>query len=175
MRLKQYINEKIQDPTKEMFDFYKKRTKDHIDRVIKNMHTIAEERDDLNKVELMSRGKEHDKSKYSDKEYIPYVWLTWWYKEKNEGRKFEYPEGVEDDIKKAAKHHVMTNLHHPEAHSSPKKMSDIDISEMIADWAAMSQELNNSLKEWADKNVGKKWKFDKDQVKLIYDLIGLFE
>lgn len=175
MRLHKYIYEAIQEPTKEMFDFYKKRTKAHIDRVKKNMRTIAEERDDLNKVELMARAKDHDKSKYGKKEYIPYVWLTWWYKEKNAGRKFKYPEGVKDEVKKASKSHVMTNLHHPEAHSSPKKMSDIDIAEMIADWAAMSQELGNSLKEWADKNVGSKWKFDKDQVKLIYDLIGLFE
>ena len=175
MRFYQFINENIEQPTKEMVDFYEKRTKGHIDRVVKNLNTIAEERDDLNKVMLFARAKEHDKSKYSEKEKIPYIWLTWWYKEKNSGRKFEYPEGIKEKIKEATKKHVSINKHHPEAHSNPSKMSNIDIAEMIADWAAMSQELGNSLKGWADKNVGSKWKFNKSQTKLIYELVELLE
>jgi len=51
------------------------------------------------------------------------------------------------------------------------KMSDLDIAEMTADWAAMGEERGNSPKEWADKNVNKRWKFTKDQEKLIYELI----
>lgn len=173
MRLKQYIVENMEQPSKEMVQFYEKRTKEHIGRVQKNLSTIAEERDDLDKVSLLARGKSHDKSKYSKKEKLPYIWLTWWHKEKNAGRKFEYPEGMKEKIKMAAKGHVNINKHHPQAHSSPTKMSNIDIAEMVADWAAMSQELNDSLKGWADKNVGSKWKFDKSQTKLIYDLVGI--
>ena len=174
MRLTQYINEARENqPTKEMIDFYEKRTKEHIKRVQKNLHTIAEERNDLNKVQLMARVKEHDKSKYSEKEKIPYIWLTWWYKEKNEGRKFEYPNGIKEKIKIATKHHIDINKHHPQAHSSIDKMSDIDIAEMIADWAAMSQELKDNLKAWTDKSV-KKFKFNEKQTKLIYELVKLF-
>jgi len=132
MRLNKFLNEE-ESPTKEMVDFYEKRTKRHIDRVIKNLNTIAEKRDDLNKIALLARGKIHDKSKYSNKEKIPYVWLTWWHKEKNAGRKFEYPKGIEKKIKVAAKGHVSINKHHPDAHTSPSKMSNIDIAEMIAD------------------------------------------
>jgi hypothetical protein len=175
MRFVIFLKEEIEKPTKEMFDFFYKRTKEHIDRVAKNISTIAEERDDINKVELMARAKTHDKSKYSKEEFIPYVWLTWWFKEKNEGRDFKYPDGIKEKTREASKSHVENNRHHPEYFENPEDVSDIDIAEMIADWAAMSQELDNSLREWADKNVGKKWKFNKKQVKLIYDLIELFE
>lgn len=175
MRLKYYLTES--SPTKEMIEFYEKRTKEHIDRVRKNLYHIAEVRDDLNKVELMSRAKDHDKSKYSKKEREPYIWLTWIKKygissismPTNEFQK------INKSIDKAWKNHSKINKHHPEAHSDPNKMTDIDIAEMVADWASMSQELKTSLKEWADKNVGSKWKFDKEKTKLIYDLIGLFE
>jgi len=176
MKFKNYIMEKeLQKPTKEMIDFYEKRTRNHINRVVKNIYTIIKERDDFNKSELIARAKIHDKSKYSKEEYIPYIWLTWWYKERNEGKEFNYPSGIKEMVDKAAKSHVLKNLHHPEAHEDPKNMSNIDIAEMVADWAAMSQELDNSLKEWADKNIGSKWKFNKEQTKLIYDLIELFE
>lgn len=173
MRLSQYLKEDIK-PTQEMIDFYETRTKNHIKRVQNNIKKIINNTD-INKNELLKRSKTHDESKYSKKERIPYIWLTWWYKEKNAGRKFEYPKGIKEKIKEATKSHVKINLHHPEAHFSPTKMSKVDIAEMIADWAAISQELGNSLKEWANKTVGKKWKFTKEQVDLIYKLIGIFE
>lgn len=161
-------------PSNEMVDFYEKRTREHIHRVSKNLSVIAQKRKDLNRAELLRRGKIHDKSKYLPKEYEPYIWLTWWHKEKNAGRKFEYPSGMEEKVRKATKHHITSNPHHPEYHNSPKDMSNIDIAEMVADWAAMSQELGDSLKKWADNNVNKKWHFTKEQTKLIYDLVELF-
>lgn len=172
MKLRDYLIE--ESPTPEMVDFYEKRTANHINRVQKNIQTIIKNTD-IDKKELLKRSKEHDKSKYSKKEREPYIWLTWWYKEKGEGRDFKYPDDIKDKVKNAAKSHVKTNLHHPEAHSNPNDMSDIDIAEMVADWAAMSQELGTSLKGWTDKNVGSKWKFNDEKKKLIYDLIGLFE
>ena len=169
MRLNRYINEELQQPTQEMIDFYEKRTKGHIDRVRKNLYNITEKMDDLNKVELMARAKEHDKSKYSKEEYIPYIWITWYHKEKKNG--FEYPSGIEKITEGAWKHHKKVNSHHPEHYNKPSDMSNEDIAEMVADWMAMSQEFDNSLKLWADKNVGGKWKFNTDQVKLIYNII----
>ncbi len=53
------------------------------------------------------------------------------------------------------------------------KMGDIDIIEMVADWCAMSEERGNHSKDWADKNVGVRWKFDKYQTEYIYRLIGM--
>jgi len=173
MRLVKHLNEQDIKPTKEMVKFYDKRTKEHIQRVQNNIKKIVKQRSDLK--ELTSRAKIHDKSKWSKEEYIPYIWLTWWHKEKNAGRKFEYPEGIKDMTKKAWKSHEKINKHHPGAHSSPQKMSDIDIAEMVADWAAMSQEFGTSLKKWTNDNVGSKWKFTDKQTQLIYDLVGLLK
>lgn len=177
MRLHNYLNEEIQ-PTEEMWNFFNERTKKHIDRVAKNLKKIAIEREDLTPKELDEIHKRifsHDNSKYSKEEKIPYVWLSWWHKKKNEGETFKYPEGIEEKVRKATKHHILVNKHHPEAHNSPKDMIRVDLIEMIADWTAMSQELNNSLKEWADKNVNKKWMFTKEQTKFIYDIVRIFE
>ena len=174
MRLIHYLNEsKETQPTKEMIDFFEKRTKEHIKRVQNNIRTIIKNRSDIDKNELLKRIKSHDQSKYSKKERIPYIWLSWWHKEKNAGREFKYPEGMKEKVKKSAKHHIIINKHHPQAHSSVDKMSNIDIAEMIADWAAMSQELKNDLKAWVDKSV-KRFKFNKNQIKLIYELLELF-
>jgi len=173
MKFSEWLYENTK-PSTEMVNFYKERTRDHIRRVSKNLYTIAGERDDLNKVELLARARIHDKSKYSSQEYEPYIWLTWWHKEKGAGRKFEYPAGMKEKVDKAAKSHVFSNPHHPEAHSSPKDMSNIDIAEMVADWASMSQELGTSLRKWAKEKVNKKWNFSKEQTKLIYDLVSIF-
>lgn len=175
MRLNNYLNESNQ-PTKEMVDFYEKRTSEHIKRVQKNLYTIAEERDDLNKVQLMARGKNHDKSKYGKEEKIPYIWLTW--TKKYGLASISIPTNefniINKNINKAVNHHYKVNRHHPEFHKNINDMNEIDISEMIADWAAMSQELKDNLKAWTDKSV-KKYKFNKDQTKLIYELIELFK
>ena len=130
-----------------MFDFFEKRTGEHIKRVEDNINVILKNVDNVDKDKLIIRGKNHDKSKYSKIEYIPYVWLTWWYKEKQEGNKFTYPSNdIKNDIKIAGDHHVKINKHHPESHDNINDMNDIDICEMVADWAAMSQELNDNLK-----------------------------
>ena len=45
------------------------------------------------------------------------------------------------------------------------------IYEMVADWCAMSEEKGNTPKQWADMVVGKRWKFNKIQTDLIYEII----
>ena len=50
-------------------------------------------------------------------------------------------------------------------------MPDEYIAEMVADWCSVSLERNNSPKDWADSNLGIRWKFNPRQTKLIYDLI----
>lgn len=54
-------------------------------------------------------------------------------------------------------------------------MPEMDLAEMVCDWAAMSKEFGDSLKGWADKNINKKWKFNKRQNKIIYELIDYIE
>jgi hypothetical protein len=179
------------EPTQEMIDFFEKRTKGHIDRVKKFCKKI----DELfpGRFEgLVERGEEHDASKYEEPEYTPYLFITWSYKCKDDGTDFDLPEEISNDMNGATNHHVRNNLHHPESHDKnahdvinrkdrdkpPKyktdasKMADIDIAEMIADWAAMSEEKGDpGPKGWADKNVNVRWKFTDAQTELIYELI----
>jgi len=164
------------DMTDEMIKSYEKRTRKHIDRVAKNLrkvHSYTDYDDDL-----LHRASTHDDSKYGEEERVPYIWLTEFHRCKNDGIDFEYPEGVEERVRAATKHHITTNPHHPEAHSDPSDMSEVDIIEMVCDWAAMAQELgenNGSAKGWADKNVGSKWKFSDEQVELIYSTIDILD
>ena len=177
--------------TKEMKDFYKKRTKKHIEltqKYCKKIFNFYPKK--LNGI--MEKGLDHDKSKYKSPEIEPYVLITWDYKCKDDNIEFNLPDYIKDKMNKASSIHVKSNSHHPEFHSSqtdelinredrdakPKeivdatKMMDLDIAEMVADWCAMSEEKGtNTPKEWADKNVDIRWKFTKDQKELVYDLI----
>jgi hypothetical protein len=172
------------EPTKEMRDFYESRTKKHIGLVGKYCKLIAGQYDEFE--ELVDRADVHDVSKFEEPERDPYIWITWYYKCKGEGKDFESPPGVDEAMEEASHHHVTSNSHHPEYHDDnysgdddsivdATSMSRLDIAEMVADWSAMSEELGDSLKGWADKNVGSKWKFDDDQKDLIYDLVKFIE
>tara|TARA_R110000868_G_scaffold118613_5_gene314554 strand:- start:1815 stop:2345 length:531 start_codon:yes stop_codon:yes gene_type:complete len=173
MRLRNIVEKVMsQKPTEAMVRNFEKRTKEHIDRVAKNLHKLHEKTDWGD--ELLERAAVHDDSKYGKEEKEPYIWITEFYRCKNAGIDFEYPPGMKEKTDKASLHHITSNRHHPEYHSSPKEMSDIDIVEMVCDWTAMAQELGEgggSAKGWADKNVNKKWQFSDDQVELIYDTI----
>jgi len=179
-------SEKIDQEKKEYFI---NRTNKHISLVQKYCKKLEDEWPELEG--LIKRGKKHDTSKFEDDELIPYIWLTWRYKCEDDDVECHLPEGMEDEINEATKHHILNNRHHPEFHQDktenlineddrdkpPKKaidatkMEDLDIAEMVADWCAMSEERGNTPHEWADKNVGKRWKFTKDQEELIYTLI----
>lgn len=56
-------------------------------------------------------------------------------------------------------------------------MSDADLTEMISDWTAMSQEYNNNLQGFANKNIGseKRWPFSSDKNNKIFKLIEITE
>lgn len=163
----------------EMKKFFQKRTDKHVSLVRKFCEKIQDY--DPEKFDgLVERGQKHDQSKYENPELDPYIYITWQYKCKGEGKSFDPPDGMEEKMDKASGHHVNSNRHHPEFHDSKKSdkdlidatsMNDIDIGEMVADWFAMSEELSNSPKKWADKNINVKWKFNKKQVDLIYELI----
>lgn len=166
---------RVQEPTKEMVEFFEKRTVIHIERVVSNIDIIIKAFPDLDIKNLEKRKTNHDASKYESEEYFPYIWNTGFHRLNNKGEKFKYPSGMEELIKKATKHHITVNKHHPEAHKSTSDMSEEDLAEMVADWAAMSQELGTGLKKWADDTISKKWKFSKEQNDFIYSLIDIFE
>jgi len=173
MRLEEFMNR----PTKEMTDFYNNRTLNHCNRVKSNCRYLASILDDRTEARIISyRGGIHDSSKFGDQEYTPYVWLTWNFKCKAENVAFVWPsKEIKDSTREAWEHHYTVNSHHPEYYLYIEQMPSMDIMEMVCDWHAMSQEFGGSTKEWADKNVGSKWKFNKEQKELIYHTIGLLE
>jgi hypothetical protein len=171
--------------------WFEKRTKRHIDLVQKYCNKIYKY-DPVKFEVIIERGTEHDASKYKEPEMTPYIYVSWQYKCKDDGIKFEAPDGMKEKMNQATEHHVQNNAHHPESHidadghylinredrdKPPEKlidateMKDLDIAEMVADWCAMSEEKNTDPKDWADKNVNIRWKFNDKQKDLIYELI----
>lgn len=178
--------------TDEMREFFKTRTKKHIDLVKKYCKRLHEY--DSGKFEgILERGEIHDQSKYEDPEIDPYILISWDYHCKDTGEKCDLSKETRDKMNEASEHHVKNNFHHPEYHSNSKEdstinredrdaipdkmidataMSDLDIGEMCTDWAAMSEEKGtNTPQGWAGKNINKRWKFNKDQEYLIYDIL----
>ena len=179
---------------KEITNFYYKRTREHIDRVKKYMDLIYNS-DPKRFYLLPSRKETHDQSKYEKPELEPYIYLTWRYYCKDHNMKFKINKTLENQIQLATYHHVKHNPHHPEFHDpdttiesiNPKdrdkppermvdgtKMTETDIAEMCADWCAMSEERGGSPVDWAKMNINKRWRFNEDQIKLIYKLLELY-
>ncbi len=164
-------------PTNEMVDFFKKRTLEHINRVAKFMKMLKGFHNFSTK-ELKERARSHDEDKYTDTDLIlPYIWVTEYHRINNkEGSVSDELQEQYDLANTAMGKHVEKNPHHPEAHSSPKNMTDLDLAEMVCDWSAMAEELGEgSPRGWADKNIGSKWKFSKKQEKFIYNVIDWLE
>jgi len=137
---------------------------------------------------LDDEGKKHDAIKWEKEEYEPYLYIAWRYKQKDEGKKYELPEGMEEKTHAATFHHITNSKHHPDywdenitsdaLNSKDRdkptgnivdatKMPPTYIASMMADWAAMSEEKDSSLDKWIKDNVNIRWKFDKKQVDLI--------
>jgi len=171
---------------------FRDRTNMHIELVQKYCEKIADTWEGFEG--LIERGEVHDQSKFEEPELDPYIWLTWRYKCKDDGTECKMPEGMEDEIIEATKHHILNNDHHPEAHQfrqenlfdeenddrdgppddpvDASRMDKLDIGEMVADWCAMSEELgSNTPREWAEDNIGVRWTFEPEQEELIYTLI----
>lgn len=171
------------NPPQEMVDHYEKRNKDHVARVAANLRLFAKTvRDKKLREQIVLRAFTHDKSKFSGKERLPYIWLTEYFRCKRLKKPFTYPEGAKELVDAASDYHTEHNSHHPEAHKDINKMPDIDIIEMIGDWTAMAQEFkqdNGSAEGWAHKKIGThkgaKWNFNKERTAFIYDTIATMD
>ena len=176
----------------EMENFHFSRTKYHISLVGKYcIRIFVYDSERFNGI--LERANEHDQTKFHEPEKTPYLYISWFYKCKKEGKDFEIPSDMKDKANEATLHHVLNvkNRHHPEFHCGIEhglinnknrdepiesvidatKMSDLDIGEMVADWEAVSEERGNTPKNWADKNINVRWRFTDKQKILIYDLI----
>jgi hypothetical protein len=165
-------------PTPEMIKHYEERTQAHIDRVAFNMVLFAGY-EGIAKEVLASRGRIHDQSKFSPQERLGYIWLTEMHRARRVGESFEFPNlQISEAVRNATRHHIYTNAHHPESQVDQDDMPLLDLIEMVSDWTAMSQELNQnggSAKVWAEKNIDEKWSFNDATKAKIFDLIAFID
>ena len=179
--------------TQEMLDWYIKRTLNHVFLVSKYIVEMVYHYG-LYGIELFERKDKHDLSKFEEPEKTPYILISWQYHCKDLGIDFSISENNKIMMTSATYHHVTTNTHHPEYYSLNKldiinrenrdvptknlvdatTMPDIDICEMMADWLAMAEEKGTSVREWANKNVNIRWKFNENQINQIYRIIDVF-
>lgn len=184
----------------EMRDHFLKRTNYHISLVNKYLEKIAGfNLPEVNNLILIQDS--HDRSKFEEPEYTPYLHVNWKNKLKDEGKIYSPPKDIEEVMYLATYHHVKGNSHHPEfwdesttlesinpkdRNGIPEKIVDgtkmpfTALAQMIADWTAMAEEKKTlnaqgrySAKDWADKNVNVRWRFNLDQVEFIYRVIEL--
>jgi hypothetical protein len=180
--------------TNEMILHYETRTNAHIQKVI----YFAELIEDVMPITfsgLANACKKHDGSKFIEPEKIPYIWITWKYRCKDQNIPFSVPEVMEEKMVEATKHHILNNSHHPEfwlvnaedglenilntkdRDKPPSKplhcenMPIFYIGEMVADWFAMSFEKQTNPRDWFNLNVGKRWIFSNEATQIIDKLI----
>lgn len=183
---KKYLGYNI---TPEMEEFYDLRVSHHkilvyrvmdylFDRVFSNYSNDDKEK-------FYARAVDHDFDKFVGPLRTPYT-IRYWL-QKQTGKTIDIPEAVDnireipnvsDDLEKACceaiTKHIMDNRHHPEC-LGPTNMTNTDLVEMVADWWATAYERGNSVRDWADKNIGKRWKFTEKQIKFIHNLIDLMD
>ena len=160
-------------PPKEAIDLFVKRTNHHIELVKNNIY-LFQESEKYNDIfdELTLRAANHDKSKFSEPELTPYIWLTWNYHCAWNNIPFELPIGMDQKIRDAKIHHFSNNRHHPEWHLDPNEMTIVDLIEMVCNWKAVGQEFGEkSLVDYADRVLGKRFNFSQKKINLIWDLI----
>lgn len=131
-------------------NLYIVRTVAHIHRVQKNMvfltticrKTLGLSSDDCR--ELLYNVMRHDRSKFSEKQFDPYIELTYYYHSRKYGDPtYEYPDGIGDLVGVAVTDHYCVENHHPEGLNKDRpKFSRFDAFETVCDLQAMAQEFN---------------------------------
>jgi len=172
--------------TKEMTDWFYKRTYHHVDLVEKYINIYYDGKVPYN---LLDNG--HDESKFEEPEFTPYVIITWDYRCKEHGIPFIVPNNIKEDLNKATLHHIKSNRHHPEywveretellsrdnrdsADIPTIHIEDMPIDalvEMCADWCAMSEEKGNTPFDWYNKVIGVRWDFGPTDNKTIIKIL----
>lgn len=142
---------------------YHQRTIEHIHRVHNNMvilvvnfsKELALKMNDRRK--LMHQVLNHDRSKYSIDQFIPYIALTkFYYERKKLGNKdYKYPHGMAERVDLAVDHHYVNENHHPERLAGQFSMTKLEAIETACDLQAMSDEFGEgSFRDFYD-NVWK--------------------
>lgn len=141
---------------------YFTRTIEHIHRVHKNMLLVVTDfkkdlcLSDEECRKLMFNVLNHDRSKFDDVQFLPYVELTEYYHQrKNIGNKeYDYPsDAIRSGVDIAVSDHYKKENHHLEKGDRKNKY---EIIEIICDLQAMAQEFNEGTCRNYFENVWKK-------------------
>jgi hypothetical protein len=127
---------------------------------------------------LRQRALIHDKDKLAESERNDFIIFEWMNHCILNNIEFSYPEGF--DIEDIKNRHIKNNSYYPEFYDHPDDMSEIDMIEMACDWFAKSeehgehdQEVYRSTCRFAEKVLGKKYKFNNENINKIYFYIDL--
>lgn len=144
-------------------DRYFVRTVEHIHRVQKNMVLIVTKcRDDLELTDedcrsLIWQVMLHDQSKFSEKQFYPYIELTEYYRQKKilGNSKYQYEPIVKIAVDAAVEDHYQKENHHPEMCGSKTltKWNRQNAIECVCDLQAMADEFDEGScrKYWEEK------------------------
>ncbi len=153
------------------------RTRRHIALVQRNLGFLALANEDV-AGQLADRGEVHDASKFSEEERWGYMLLT----EAHRTGDFDFPEETRKIVDDAVRIHKGRNRHHPEFHrnnNDQRPMSQTDMYEMVADWAALAQERTGdetaSPREYFETVAVTKFGFDANEVKRIDRIVRELE
>lgn len=157
----------IESVDKNIVAKYKQRVQDHIKRV-KYFYTLLVESGQIPYKDIdLNRIRKHDQDKLKYKNLI------------RQALRYSPTELTQDEKKQindVVIEHIKSNPHHCEywgkgdyasKNIDCTQMKDTYLYELCADWAATSEEQGNSLKEWCDKVLNKKFMFTDEQIELI--------
>ena len=105
--LESLLEESVVD---DKYDFFIKRTTEHIDRVKKAAQSIVTEYPEFE--ELLDQVEDHDVSKFEEPEEAPYIELTWKKKHENNGEEYDEGPELKKQINQATLYHIKNNRHH---------------------------------------------------------------
>lgn len=150
---------------REQLNRYFTRTVEHIHRVQKNMVTIVTvfrevlELSDDECQHLMWSVMNHDRSKFSKKQFWPYVELTEYYHQRKvlNNPTYDYSSPIiRDAVEEAVLDHYMVENHHPERLQPLQQMTKLELIEVVCDLQAMAQEFNEGSCRGYFENVWQK-------------------
>ena len=142
--------------------YYFERTLEHIHRVQKNMLrlvTTHKEAMGLTSEEcqkLMYIVMRHDRSKFSTAQFLPYIELTEFYRQKKvlKNKEYAYSEGVEAKVREAIEDHYIQENHHPEGVlKGEANWNYFSAMECVCDLQAMAQEFGEGSSRGFWENV----------------------
>ena len=145
-------------PTREMLLAERDATFEHQAVVRQGLKAVANQ--------LIVRGRNHDKSKLTDKE-LPYFAMSDSLKKLPYGSE-KYYEQFTRMLKPAVTHHHANNRHHPEYHENGiADMNLVDMTEMVVDWNASAE------RQGGDHNVFKSINHNRTRFRIKKDMAQL--